>query len=494
MGKKKSVVLMVIITIVLVALTVFAVVPSFWFPWDNGLKGWNGVTSFVDYGSDFNGGYYAYYYPEGVKSEAQYKNDYEGKKDEDKQEFADSYLRHKGLYISNSEDFGMVKGGAISADFRETMLAARDVMSQRFAAKGYSSFRVSVVDDFALKVELPASEANYEATFDAFSNFGAVTMKLGETVLDELSGKDVNIRDYITGFSVGTQYAYNYLQVSFTAEGRELMGAKKESLSASSAQDSATTLYICVGDENIVPVYSDNILSDNSVKCAYLDSANKSQLDTIAILLNSALEFGELDVTFGEVTSEVRVAESIYGNGGETAILLILAAITLASIIVSIVKYRKFGVISAYMTLSYLVVTTLCFAFISGGVFEFTLGTAIMYVLGLALMNVLHGVTYKAIQKEFELGKTVDSSVSMGYKKTLMLNVDIYVLLVLASIALYIATGGVAILASQALICFIAAAFCNLLWGRFINYLYLACQKNKYAYFGFVREDDDDEE
>ena len=76
MGKKKSVVLMVIITIVLVALTVFTVCPSFWFPWGNGLKGWNGVTSFVDFGSDFEGGYYAYYYPEGVKSEAQYKNDF----------------------------------------------------------------------------------------------------------------------------------------------------------------------------------------------------------------------------------------------------------------------------------------------------------------------------------------------------------------------------------------------------------------------------------
>ena len=493
MGKKKSVVLMVIITIVLVALTVFTVCPSFWFPWNNGLKGWNGVTSFIDYGSDFNGGYYAYYYPEGVKSQAQYKNDYEGKTEDEQQEFADSYIPYKGLYISKSEDLGMVKDGKITEEFRETMVSVRDVMAQRFAAKGYASFRVSIVDEFALKVELPASEANYQSTFDAFSNFGAITLKLGETVLDELAGEDVNIQDYITGFSVGTQYAYNYLQVNFTAAGKELMGETKESLSATSAQDSSTTLYICVGDENIVPVYSDNVLSDNSVKCAYLDNANKAQLETIAILLNSALEFGEFDVTFSDVTSEIREAESIYGIGGETAILLILAAITIASIVVSIVKFRKFGVISAFMTLSYLVITTLCFAFISGGVFEFTLGTAAVYVLGLALMNVLHAVTYKAIKSEFELGKTVDSSVSMGYKKTLMLNVDVYAVLVLASIALFCATGGVAVLASQALICFIAGAFCNVLWGRFINYVYLACQTNKYTYFGFVREDDDDE-
>lgn len=496
MGKKKSVVLMVIITIVLVALTVFTVCPSFWFPWENGLKGWNGVTSFVDFGSDFEGGYYAYYYPEGVKSEAQYKNDYEGKKDEDKQEFADSYLPYKGLYISKAEDLGMVKNNAISAEFRETMVTVREVLSQRFASKGYSSFRVSIVDDFALKVEVTAAEVMYESTFDAFSNFGAVTLKVGETEVEELAGEEVNIKDYITGFKVGTQYSYNYLQVSLTKEGKELIGAKKESLSTSSSQDSSTTMYICVGDENIVPVYQDNVLSDNSIKCAYLDNANKAQLETIAILLNSSLEYGELDISFADVTSEIRTAESIYGEGGDVAILLLLAGITLASIVVSIIKYRRFGVISAYMTLSYLVITTLCFAFISGGVFEFTLGSALVYIVGLVLMNVLHGITYNAIKAEFDLGKTVESSVSMGYKKTLMLNVDIYAVLILASIALFIATGGVATMAAQALICFISAAFCNVLWGRFINYAYLSSQKNsasKYKYFGFVREDDDDE-
>lgn len=492
MGKKKSVVLMVIITIVLVALTVFTVSPSFWFPWENGKDGWNGVTSFVDFGSDFNGGYYAYYYPEGVKSAAQYKNDLEGKTEDEQAEFADGYLQYKGLYLSKDEDFGMVKNGAISVEFKETMAQVRKVMAERFSAKGYASFRVSVVDDFALKVELSAAEALYESTFDAFSNFGAITMKIGETEIEELTAEDVNIRDYITGFAVGTQYSYNYLQVSLTKAGKELIGAKKDTLSASSAQDTATTLYICVGDEN-VPVYSDNVLSDNSIKCAYLENENKAQLETIAILLNSALQYGELDVAFADVTSEIRGAENIYGKGGELAILLILAALTVASIVVSIVKFRRFGVISAYMTLSYLVITTLCFAFISGGVFEFTLGTALLYLLGLVLMNVLHGVTYNAIKAEFDLGKTVDSSVTMGYKKTLMLGVDVYVVLVLAALAMFIATGGVAVMAAQALICFVAAAFCNLLWGRFINYLYLSCQKNKYQYFGFVREDDDDE-
>ena len=59
--------------------------------------------------------------------------------------------------------------------------------------------------------------------------------------------------------------------------------------------------------------------------------------------------------------------------------------------------------------------------------------------------------------------------------------------------ALLIGAAGVYTLALQALICVVTAAFCNLLWGRAINFVFLSASKNKYKYFRFVREDDDDE-
>jgi hypothetical protein len=48
-------------------------------------------------------------------------------------------------------------------------------------------------------------------------------------------------------------------------------------------------------------------------------------------------------------------------------------------------------------------------------------------------------------------------------------------------------------MALQALICFGVGVFCNLLWVRVINHIHLSACKNKYQYFRFVREDDDDE-
>ena len=60
-------------------------------------------------------------------------------------------------------------------------------------------------------------------------------------------------------------------------------------------------------------------------------------------------------------------------------------------------------------------------------------------------------------------------------------------------LALLIGGAGLQTIAFQALICVIAAAFINLVWARVINLLFLSASKNKYKYFRFVREDDDDE-
>ena len=112
---------------------------------------------------------------------------------------------------------------------------------------------------------------------------------------------------------------------------------------------------------------------------------------------------------------------------------------------------------------------------------------------GLVLVNVLHGYVYNAIKAEFQLGKTVESSVKGGFRKTLWGIVDIYAVLLLGSLALLIGGAGLHTLALQAIICVVTGAFCSLLWGRVINYVFLSASKNKYKYFRFVREDDDDE-
>jgi quinol-cytochrome oxidoreductase complex cytochrome b subunit len=71
--------------------------------------------------------------------------------------------------------------------------------------------------------------------------------------------------------------------------------------------------------------------------------------------------------------------------------------------------------------------------------------------------------------------------------------IDIYAVLLLGALALLIGAAGLHTLAVQTIICVITGAFINLLWARGINFTYLSASKDKYKYFRFVREDDDDE-
>ena len=503
MGKKKSVVLMTLLTIVLIALCVITAFPAFTFPWLNGVKGWQPATEMLDLGSDFHGGYYAYYYPEGVVSEAEFNDNYENFGSADKQEeYKDSYVAHKGLYLAKDESYGIFDDGEadgltsanVSEDFKASIEAAKKTISDRYAKKGFSDFRVSVVDDYAIKIELPYADASAATTISAFANLGKVDLALGETVLDAFSDEDVNVKEYIKGFSIGSQYDYSYIAVKLTAAGKDLIGEQKEGLSSAESADAATTLYVRVGGENVLPIYSDNVLSDNSVNCAYLEKENKVQLETMVILLNSALESEETELSFRDVSSEIRVKESPYGDSAKTLFLVAMGIVTLLAIALPIVKYGRYGVTCAYAVVSYFVITVLCFAFIAGGAyFEISAATALVYILGLALVSVMNARAYNAIKSEFDLGKTVESSVTLGYKKTLWATVDTYVVLLLGAISMLFMTGSIQLIAWQAVICVVAAAFINLLWTRVINYVHLSASKNKYQYFRFVREDDDDE-
>lgn len=492
---------MTLLTIVLIALCVITAFPAFSFPWGGGVKGWQPATESLDFGSDFNGGYYAYYYPEGVVSEAEFNDNYENFESQDKQtEYKESYVKHGGLYLAKDEKYGIFddaeKDGLssqdVSEDFKASIAEAVKIISDRYAKKGFSDFRVSVVDDYALKVEIPYADASASTTVTAFSNLGAVDLALGETALEDLQDEDIT--DYITGFSIGNQYDYSYISVKLTKAGKELIGKQKDGLSSTQTNDTSTTLWVRVGGENVIPIYSDNVLSDNSVNCAYLENENKVQLETIVILLNSALENGEMELSFRDASSEIRVREGAYGENAKTLFLVAMGLVTLLAIALPIVKYGRYGVTMAYGVVSYFVITVLCFAFITGtGTFEITAATALMYTLGLALIDVMSARVYNAVKKEFDLGKTVASSVSLGYKKTLWTTVDVYAVLLLGALSALIMTGSLQTIALQAVISIVAAAFCSLLWTRVINYVHLSSVKDKYKYFRFVREDDDDE-
>ena len=230
MGKKKSVVLLTLLTIVIVALCAMIVVPSFELPflWNGAVSNWNPVVKTYDLDANLGGGYYTYYYPEGVISEVEYQKEYESRSEDKQEEYENSYTPYKGLYLSTDSDDGVVEetenGYVVTDSFKESFEAAKKEISSRYEKRGDSSFRVSVVDDYALRIELPVSDTAAGTAFSYFSYTGEFTLYDGTNTVLEAS-KDESPKDYIKGFSPKKNGDSTYIQVKLTDEGRKLINA-----------------------------------------------------------------------------------------------------------------------------------------------------------------------------------------------------------------------------------------------------------------------------
>ncbi len=514
MGKKKSVVLMTLITIVILVFCALVAFPVVTVPGSNGIKSWNPIAMHYDLGAEFSGGHYAYYYPNGVITETEYENNLAALEGEEAEDYQASYKQYKkdgvatSLYLSTDEDDRIWSNGEVSAPFKAAFNEAVDLVSARFAARAAktgSTYRVSVVDDFAIRVELSASEVSESMTsasyasqaFTQFANTGSLTFEMGGETVDQLT-KEVTVNDLVKKVSVKKQYKIAYIKMTFTALGKEML----KDLQASEDTSATLDLKISTSDEALLQIGAAHINSKNQVEIGVQYQKESLYADTLCILINSALENGAVYIDGNEITpltlvaptsSEIRTYEPVYGNALIWIYVAVLAVLV-ALAVFGIVKMGGFGVMNVYTSLTYTIIAAICFGYITGGVFVVSLGSIFVFLAGLALTNVLHTYIYHAIKAEAKLGKTVQSSVKNGYKKTLWTVVDTYAVLLLGAIALLIGAASLNTIACQAIICIFTGAFCNIAWGRAINCMLLSASKDKYKYFHFVREDDGDDE
>ena len=507
MGKKKSVVLMVLITIILVVLCGLVAFPAI--PLDNeGVDSYNPIVNQYDWSMDLDGGVYTYYYPQGVKPADKYQQELNAMTGDDKTKFENEYTQYvtadgvkTSLYLSNDEKYGIYDdNGNVSATFTENFNAVAAEMAYRYEKKGYADYKLSVVDDYCMRVELPRSASDATSTMKLFVQTGKVTLKKGEELLKELKEDGAKLADFIQSITVGSKYNYVYLSIRPNAAGKAMIDGVKGELSTSDSAsgEGAVSLTMQIGDDTstAVPIYQDYIMHDGEIRMMFNDDAQRSMLETYAILYNSLIFNDGFDVEFSTLQSvDVRSFGPIFGKNVVTLLYIALGVILLAVLALPIIFMGGYGVVSAFNTLLYTGVAGICFKYILGGVvLELSLGGVLVFILGLALMQVLQYHIYNAIKDEAALGKTVDASVKGGYKKTLANVIDTYVVLLLASIALFLGFGGFNALAVQAIVCVVVAAFANLLFGRLVNYALLSAAKDKNKFYKIVREDDEDDE
>lgn len=510
MGKVKSAIITALLVTAIIVLALAATV-SFTVPGTNGVKRYNSFLSNISLGGDLTGNATAILYPSGVLSDSDYNyvvSDTEEANEEKKTEYEEKYVKKGNLWV-DKELLGNDEGAAFAA----SILSDAEVLSDRLSEKGYTSYSVSVVDGYALRVTVPTgfTYAEYKQydnngrsealtaishTLTYLSLEGGVSLRSDETYKDNnmlyFSPEDkYEMNKFIKNaelYGVAGNYA---LRINLTDNGFESFNKI-----LTSASDS--TAYLFVGETCLQLTF--NMGEELTEKSLYFQADTGSSQD-YAIVLDSVAHGKMLankynDSSESSATTLIAVTPS-FGENAAVFFAVLVGLLLLAAIVCSIVKYKLLGLVNTLMILAYAVSAVTAIMLLN---IQLTLVGVFTLALGLAVMCFSNFFTFESVRKETALGRTIGASIKTGYQKTMWAVLDVHVMLVLASFFMWICGSGWLLgagdLAAAGLIFLVASIGSYVLYWltRFMWYVISSPVRNKFDFCGFEsREDDDDE-
>ena len=502
MSKVKSAIITAILVAAILVLGLFAVI-SCDVPGSNGVKKYNGFIGTISLGSEFTGEAYTMLYPEGVISAADYHLGENDKHDKEEDDYANKYEKHGGLYVEKDK---------IGKEFKDSVAKDAEILAKRFGAKGYSSYSVSVADDYAVKVTLPASfaysayksfEDDYNSSLrsDKLTDLSHTVQYLipdgilaikdsadenGESILS--FRETPNFYTYFKGASVYSMGGTNAVKIDLTRDGFT-------KLNTALLMGGSGSAYIFVGDECFqLTIEMGSALEDRSLMFQ-MSNNSKSYAEDFAIGLDSAIHNNIVTNSYNtdKAGSGTQIITQTSSFGKYAAIYLGVAILLVlcAAIVGNLVKYKKLGIVCGLMTLVYALIMVTALLVLE---IELTMAGVFVLVLGLALLTFSNAVVFEAVRKETEAGRTIQAAVKVGYKKTLTTLLDMHIILwVVSAIIALVCVGE---LAACGLIFFVAslASYALYWFTRFMWYVLISPAKDKFAFCGFKREVYDDED
>lgn len=498
MGKIKSAIITALLVAAMLVLAFFA-----FFSWDvpdsNKVKRYNSFISSIHLGADLTGEATTVLYPEGVISAAEYADYIEGLPakpeagEDNYQDKLDKYNKYNGKYVQRGSVY--IEKDLLEdeeTDLAESVKKDAAVLCNRFAKKGYSSYSVSVQDDYTISVAVPT---NFSYSAYKQSNASArseETSKISRTIQYLTTSGELNVSsdkheipakataaDYFKSF---TKYsaANNYaVKIKLTAEGKKGIDYLKS--------DSATKLNFYVGETQLLSLDVSDGVTGNSF---YISVNNADYAEDYSIILNSAAHGEVLSLNYG-TSDSVNIIYTTAALGDNAAIYLLVVMILLVAgaIAYSVVKYRKLGIVNAIMILIYslAIITSVLLIGI-----QLTVAGAFMIILGLALLCGSNFAVFEAIRGETKRGKTMHAAIKAGYRSRLTAILDMHVILIIVSlivtlVCMFTCAGEIF---ACAFIFFIASVASYILYWftRFMWYVLSSPAKDKFAFCGFKRE------
>lgn len=477
MGKKKSAIFLILITLVI---AFFCAVCTVSFEYGT-IKKYNSAVSLMDKDSQFGGGYNAVYYPDGVIS----AEEYAGLEDDEKSEYT-SYAN--GSIYLEKESVCDEDGVTVKESFKTEFAASVRALTKRYESAHIEGARVEICDDYTVRVSMAQRLNSAGTAVQLFGYMGEFSVSYGsdedsaEVIIEATEQKPIT--DYFKGASSTVQQDTAFVILDFTKEGRELV----KDATASATSDSTSTMYFKVGDNNVISLTVSQQIDQSSL--AISGSYTAETANIVAKLIDNVINGEETSLSMK--FNEARTYSDGMGEWAATFVYIAFGAAMLVSAIFFFVRYRLLGFTHLYTILTFAILTVICLSFIP----ELYLGlnTIAAFIIGFAMLNASNFVSYEYARREYALGKTIASSVKQGYKKCFFALFDVHIALaVIAFLAYFIATLELKIFALALLLFVLFSGVCTLLVNRFYWAIMMSLSKNKGKFCHFVREEVEDE-
>ncbi len=555
MSKTKSVVMTVILTIVIVILCLMCVVPEFTIPFRVGgiWTRYNSVLSVINYGSDLGGGYSAVYYPEGVISAEEYSaqaETYEGNLEEalrkfygddetpadelladyeengdfdakveqavyDRDEYLGTYVAYTSanfpalegvsepaVYLDVDEVCAFAEGSTdryvLSDEFKEDFERAVEIMADRFDKKVLSFLNVSVKDGCTIQVSVPYTVSDPDLLFEQLGYAGEFTLRANEEITSRPLLRpfgEHTMADYFRGASSMTSGGAGIVVLELTDLGRDTIYNITNELRTN---ETDATLYFYVGDTQLIGLGLSDEDDGLDLRTLYISGSTDNPIEpeeaeNMAIVLDSCIEQGTMNMRFSAGSTVDYSVGS--GEWAVTAFYIVFGAVMLAAFVFFLVRYRGLGLAHVFAFLSYLICMIMFVAFLPGMLL--TASGLAAVVLGAVVATLSNIFIFENIRREFATGKTLDSAIKAGYKRSLAPVLDTHILLFLLALVLFfISVSEVTMFCYVFLLAALTSGVSALLLTRYYAYILrgLVDRSRQYKFYGFKREVSDDDE
>ena len=518
MGKIKSAVITAIVVLATLALFLFGVVSC---DLSDGVHRYNSMLSNIHLGSEFSGDAFTTLLPEGVITSEEYSFTVV-ENDEKAAEYEEKYVATaSGAYYVERDLLSSFGAGSDEAAFEalaKQTASDADIISARFAVRGYTSYSVGVVDGCAIKVSVPTnftyaaysgvdtSSVTGEITYASnainyLTQGGDLTLRnntrsIGEwddvssaqaadehaTTTYNIIDSRYDISDIISGATFQSGGGVYAVKINLTKDGMEEF--ERATQAVASSDDTYVRFY--VGETNIINLTCESAMTESSF---YIQAGDEETARNYAALVDS--------VAKGNVLAAVyEFDEVIYGtssSGADAAMLTGIAALVIFAALAAyaIARYRALGAVFSLVALLFSSVM-IAVVYLTG--VTLTLAGVFTALLTFAAFAGCNFWAYEAVRRETLEGRTIPASVKLGYKKTLSGILEIHIVLLVISVMLALIGAGEVAACGVILLIGTLASYVLYWFARFMWYAVMSPARDKFKFCGFKREAFEDDE